>query len=276
MGPTTAPAPAAGADRPAGWLGPRIRHLHLRTGHSRVRRAPTGPRARSRSSRCTPTACSTGPAGDCSTTPRARSGRHRDGSNRRQQAGDVEDGYLFVYGHDYAGALRTFAQLTGAAPLLPRERLRRVVLGLHPVFQRYIEDSLYPAFQKNQVPLNTLSLDTDWKAPNNWDGWEWNTALFPHPADFLQWARSNGIDVTLNIHSSIADDDPKLPAAQSVAGTALPQDELLRPASARSGTGARSPRPSPISPCSRAFNTRGWRSGGWTGAVTRRWCPCRG
>jgi alpha-glucosidase (family GH31 glycosyl hydrolase) len=40
------------------------------------------------------------------------------------------------------------------------------------------------------VPLNTLSLDTDWKAPNDWDGWEWNTSLFPDPSAFLKWARA--------------------------------------------------------------------------------------
>ena len=37
----------------------------------------------------------------------------------RPAGGDLEDGYLFVYGHDYAGALHTLAQLTGPAPLLP-------------------------------------------------------------------------------------------------------------------------------------------------------------
>ena len=71
------------------------------------------------------------------------------------------------------------------------------------------------------MPLNTLSLDTDWKAPNAWDGWEWNSSLFPNPSSFLQWAQSHGIAVTLNIHSSIADNDPKLPAAQHIAGSAL-------------------------------------------------------
>ena len=38
----------------------------------------------------------------------------------RPARGDVEDGYLFVYGHDYAGALHTLRALTGPAPLLPR------------------------------------------------------------------------------------------------------------------------------------------------------------
>jgi hypothetical protein len=141
----------------------------------------------------------------------------------RPRGGDVEDGYLFAYGHNYRGALRTFALLTGSAPLLPRNLFGVWYSDYTPYTSAYIEGSLFPAFRDNDVPLNTLSLDTDWKAPNNWDGWEWNSSLFPHPAAFLQWARSRGIDVTLNIHSSIAVDDPKVPTAQHIAGTTLPK-----------------------------------------------------
>jgi hypothetical protein len=141
----------------------------------------------------------------------------------RPRGGDIEDGYLFAYGHDYTGALRTFAQLTGPAPLLPRNVFGVWYSDYTPYSSTYIENTLYPAFQKDDVPLNTLSLDTDWKAPNNWDGWEWNVSLFPHPGTFLQWAHSKGIDVTLNIHSSIAVDDPKVATAQRIAGTTLPK-----------------------------------------------------
>ncbi len=139
----------------------------------------------------------------------------------RPAGGDDEDGYLFVYGHDYTGALHTFAQLTGSAPLLPRSIFGVWYSDYLPYSSSAIEDSIYPAFEQNQVPLNTLSLDTDWKAPNAWDGWEWNPSLFPDPTSFLQWARSHGIAVTLNIHSSIADNDPRLPTAQRIAGTTL-------------------------------------------------------
>ena len=139
----------------------------------------------------------------------------------RTSVGDVEDGYLFVYGHDYTGALRTFAQLTGPAPLLPRNVFGVWYSDYTPYSSSDIEESIYPAFQKNQVPLNTLSLDTDWKSPNNWDGWEWSNALFPDPTSFLEWASARGIDVTLNIHSSIDDHDPELATAEKVAGSPL-------------------------------------------------------
>jgi hypothetical protein len=139
----------------------------------------------------------------------------------RGPAGDLEDGYLFAYGHDYTGALRTLAQLTGSAPLLPRSVFGVWYSDYTPYSGADIEDSLYPQFTRNQVPLDTLSLDTDWKAPNNWNGWEWNDKLFPDPTAFLSWARSHGVDVTLNVHSSIDDHDPKLPATQKIARDSL-------------------------------------------------------
>jgi hypothetical protein len=136
----------------------------------------------------------------------------------RPARGDVEDGYLFTYGDDYAGALHTLAQLTGPAPLLPRDVFGVWYSDYTPYSSNDIENSVYPAFVANKVPLNTLSLDTDWKAPNDWNGWEWNGSLFPSPSSFLDWARAHGIDVTLNVHSSIDDNDPKLPETERIAG----------------------------------------------------------
>ena len=109
-----------------------------------------------------------------------------DGCNPARHSGDIEDGYLFVYGHDYAGALHTLAQLTGPAPLLPRNIFGVWYSDYTPYSSDDIESTLYPEFVANDVPLNTLSLDTDWKAPNDWNGWEWNSSLFPDPQLVLQ------------------------------------------------------------------------------------------
>ncbi|MGH9016526.1 MAG: TIM-barrel domain-containing protein, partial [Acidimicrobiales bacterium] len=139
----------------------------------------------------------------------------------RPAHGDVEDGYLFAYGHDYAGALGTLARLTGSAPLLPRNVFGVWYSDYTPYSAATLEGSVYPDFVSNDVPLSVLSLDTDWKAPNDWNGWEWNASLFPSPTSFLDWAHAHGVDVTLNIHSSIEDDDPKLPEAERLAGGTL-------------------------------------------------------
>jgi len=139
----------------------------------------------------------------------------------RPANGDVEDGYLFVYGDNFKSALETFAKLTGPAPLLPESIFGVWYSDYYPYTTADYEDTLIPAFRANDVPLDTLSVDTDWKSPNTWDGWEWNPALFPDPQAFLQWAKSQGINVTLNIHSSISPGDPELPEAEAIAGNDL-------------------------------------------------------
>ena len=217
MGPAGPPAPRPRRHRPlGGWI--RGFDTYTYGPGATCARAPAPP-ARTPSSRCTPTGCST--SAGWRLFDDTQSAVWTRGMGPAPPGRRHEDGYLFVYGHDYTGALRTFDQLTGTAPLLPA-----VVFGVWysdytPYSSCHRRDSIYPAFAKDQVPLDTLSLDTDWKAPNNWNGWEWNTDLFPDPGSFLAWARSHHIGVTLNLHSSIDDNDPQLPTAERVAGNTL-------------------------------------------------------
>jgi alpha-glucosidase (family GH31 glycosyl hydrolase) len=139
----------------------------------------------------------------------------------RPAGGDVQDGYLFVYGHDYQQALRDLRRLTGPSPLLPESTFGVWYSDYHAYSTADYENTLIPAFRTNHVPLDTLSVDTDWKAPNHWDGWEWNPTYFPDPQAFLSWAKQQGINVTLNVHASIANDDPQLAATEALAGNSL-------------------------------------------------------
>jgi alpha-glucosidase (family GH31 glycosyl hydrolase) len=142
----------------------------------------------------------------------------------RPAGGDVQDGYLFAYGRDYQQALEDLNRLTGPSPLLPEYSFGVWFSRYYAYSASDYESSLFPAFRANHVPLDTLSIDTDWKSPNAWDGWEWNSSLFPDPQGFLNYAEQQGIHVTLNVHASIADNDPKLPATQALAGTSLADD----------------------------------------------------
>ena len=139
----------------------------------------------------------------------------------RPPGGDVEDGYLFVYGDNYRQALADLSKLTGPSPLLDESSFGVWYSDYYPYTTSDYENTLIPAFRANHVPLDDLSVDTDWKSPNQWDGWEWNPALFPHPKAFLSWAKSQGINVTLNTHASIADNDPQLAATEALAGGTL-------------------------------------------------------
>jgi hypothetical protein len=135
----------------------------------------------------------------------------------RPASGDVQDGYLFVYGDDYAQALEDLNKLTGPSPLLDESNFGVWYSDYYPYSTSDYENTLIPEFRANNVPLDDLSVDTDWKSPNTWDGWEWSPSLFPDPTAFLSWAHSQGIDVTLNVHASIATDDPQLAATQAIA-----------------------------------------------------------
>jgi alpha-glucosidase (family GH31 glycosyl hydrolase) len=149
-----------------------------------------------------------------------------DGWVAPRAGGDVQDGYLFVYGHDYQQALEDLNRLTGNSPLLPESTFGVWFSRYYPYSAYEYENSVIPAFGSNDVPLDTLSVDTDWKAPNAWNGWEWNSKLFPDPKAFLSWAQGQGIHVTLNVHASIEDTDPQLGPAEAIAGTPLADDSV--------------------------------------------------
>jgi hypothetical protein len=165
---------------------------------------------------------------------------------RPPRDGDYQDLYLFAYGTDYARALRDLRVLTGAAPLLPRK-----AFGVW--FSRYWPYSaadwkpLLEKFRSEKVPLDTISLDTDYKqvhdpggatlasqiagAPGgnySWNGWDWNKGLYPDPAGFFAWARDNGLNVALNVHPSIDSTDPQFQATQGRAGGKLAVDDGCR------------------------------------------------
>jgi len=144
-----------------------------------------------------------------------------DGWIAGRPAGDIQDGYLFGYGQDFTGALADLADLTGPAPLLPESTFGTWFSQYDPYTTADYQGTILPQFEANGVSLDNLSVDTDWKSPSTWDGWEWNSSLFPDPTAFLSWAASQDIHVALNVHPSIVNDDPLYAQAQDVAGNTL-------------------------------------------------------
>ncbi|MYX29763.1 carbohydrate-binding protein [Streptomyces sp. SID8381] len=128
-----------------------------------------------------------------------------------------QDGYVFGYGHDYKQGLTDLATLTGPPALLPRW-----AYGVW--YSEYIdrtaadyEDTILPAFRSEGVPLDVLVTDTDYKAVNNWSGWEIDTGKFPDPKGFFDWSAAQGLHNTLNVHPSILASDPQFARAQATA-----------------------------------------------------------
>jgi Glycosyl hydrolases family 31/Domain of unknown function (DUF5110)/NPCBM-associated, NEW3 domain of alpha-galactosidase/IPT/TIG domain len=132
-----------------------------------------------------------------------------------------QDGYFFGYGQDYKQALKDLRALTGAADMLPEWAFGVWYSRFYPYTTDDYENQLIPAFRAHDVPIDALVADTDWKSPQTWDGWNWNPALFPDPQGFLDWAKQQGLNVTLNVHAGIDASDPKFAATQQLAGGAL-------------------------------------------------------
>lgn len=128
-----------------------------------------------------------------------------------------QDGYLFAFGHAYKTGLGDLATLTGPPQLLPRW-----AYGVW--YSEYIDrtaadyrDTILPRFRSEGVPLDVLVTDTDFKAPDTWNGWQFDTTKFPDPAGFFAWSKSQGLHNNLNIHPSIMGSDPQFARAQATA-----------------------------------------------------------
>jgi len=136
---------------------------------------------------------------------------------RPEHQGAYQDGYFFGYGNDYKQALTDLHSLTGPADVLPEWAFGVWFSEFFPYTTSDYENKLVPAFRANNVPLDALVVDTDWKSPQQWDGWNWNSNLFPDPQAFLDWAKQQGLNVALNVHAGIDASDPKFPQAQATA-----------------------------------------------------------
>lgn len=142
------------------------------------------------------------------------------------------DGYVFGYGHDYQRALGDLATLTGPPELLPRW-----AYGVW--YSEYIdrtaadyENTILPRFRAEGVPLDVLVTDTDFKAPDTWNGWEIDPAKFPDPKAFFDWSAAQGLHNTFNTHPSIRSTDPQFAQAQATA-----KGKLTKTANCGSGGG---------------------------------------
>ena len=155
---------------------------------------------------------------------------------RPEREDDYRDWYVFAYGHDYRRALKDLRTLTGSAPLLPRNAFGVWFSKYFAYTEEEFRD-LVGRFREEGVPLDTLSLDTDFKRINDpvgaaigstivgqpgrafsWNGWDWNRDLFPDPDGFVDWAHDQGIALVANIHPSISGSDPQFAETDEAAG----------------------------------------------------------
>lgn len=155
---------------------------------------------------------------------------------RPEREGAYHDWYAFAYGHNFKRALGDLRTLTGDTPLLPRNAFG-VWFSKYFAYTEAEFRALVSRFEKEGVPLDTLSLDTDFKRQNDpigsalatnvvgqpgrafsWNGWDWNKDYFPDPDTFVDWAHRRDIALVANIHPSISSNAPEFDATNEAAG----------------------------------------------------------
>ena len=91
---------------------------------------------------------------------------------------DSLDGYFFVYGHDFAGALKEMAQLTGPIPMLPR-----YVFGLWFGSRAAYSDEewkmIIDRFREERLPVDMIVLDSLSVSKVVWSGYDRDLEQMP-------------------------------------------------------------------------------------------------
>ena len=150
----------------------------------------------------------------------------------RPNEGKTQDWYFLAYGHDYKKALRDYTEFAGKVPLPPRyafgywwsrywtysdNELRNLVTKMH----------------NYDIPLDVLVVDMDWHyaepARGGWTGYSWNRRLFPSPKGFMQWAKQQNLQTTLNLHPAdgIKPDEDCYPAMAQWMGWSAGEEVTL-------------------------------------------------
>jgi alpha-glucosidase (family GH31 glycosyl hydrolase) len=132
-----------------------------------------------------------------------------DGWVSGRKPGNRIDGYVFAYGHDYAGAIKAFYAVSGKQPLLPRWTLGNWWSRYYKYeAQEYLD--LLDKFREEGIPLSVGVLDMDWhlvedervkkSGMSGWTGYTWDKTMFPDPKAFLAECHKRKLKMTLNVH----------------------------------------------------------------------------
>ncbi|MBQ9192886.1 MAG: DUF5110 domain-containing protein [Bacteroidales bacterium] len=131
--------------------------------------------------------------------------------------GEVQDWYLFAYGHDYKAALADFTKVAGKIPLPPK-----YVFGYWwSRYWAYTDEeflALGREFRERKLPIDVMVIDMDWHEtwPEaarrtrddhgeglGWTGYTWNQDLIGDPEGFLNEVHGMHLKTSLNLHPAV-------------------------------------------------------------------------
>ena len=112
---------------------------------------------------------------------------------------NLQDIYLLLCGKDAKKLRKLYVELTGRSELV-----RLSVLGCwNSKYYAYTEESakkLISDYETNDLPLDNMVIDTDWRSCKNGWGYDINTELFPDMKRFLDFAHDHGVEIMFNDH----------------------------------------------------------------------------
>jgi alpha-glucosidase (family GH31 glycosyl hydrolase) len=112
--------------------------------------------------------------------------------------GDRIDWYFIFCGNNYTQTLLAAKEIFGFQPLPPQWAFGYWWSRYWAYTDKEFED-LVEQFNRMKIPIDILVVDMDWHL-EGWTGYTWDRRYFPDPDEFLKWAKSQDLKVTLNLH----------------------------------------------------------------------------
>ncbi len=112
---------------------------------------------------------------------------------------NVQDIYLLLCQKDAKKLRKLYVEITGRPELVRLSTLG----GWNSKYYAYNEEEakqLILDYEKHNVPLDVMVIDTDWRSCEHGWGYDINTNLFPDMKRFLDFAHAHGVEVTFNDH----------------------------------------------------------------------------
>lgn len=112
---------------------------------------------------------------------------------------NVQDVYLLLCKKDAKFLRKLYVELTGKPELV---RLS-VLGGWNSKYYAYTEEEakqLILDYEKHNVPLDVMVIDTDWRSCEHGWGYDINTKLFPDMKRFMDYAHEHGVEIMFNDH----------------------------------------------------------------------------
>ena len=147
---------------------------------------------------------------------------------------DLLDVYFMAYPDlDYRHALRDWALVLGAPPMLPASAFGVWWSRYWPYTQETIVDEVLRGYANFSIPLNNLVFDMDWhneptdKTCQSWGNWDVNVTKFPDMLGFARMLHADGdgvignpLKLSFNIHPQTGVDhcDSRYPAIARAMG----------------------------------------------------------